>query len=251
MREEMERGREEAARNAQLLREDVCGAVRDWGDATIRSTGELGAHQKSQLDIFSDRLVTLTTLNEQRMLELRATVDTRLQKLQEDNAARLEQMRQTVDERLTATLEKRLGESFRQVSERLEAVLPLELGKARELADDAGWSVVALLAGAEVEVLVQTAFAYGADEVRLAEHPLLADVMRQHARRIDAGFNVFAARRLIDAGMFREDLYYRLSVVQLKVPPLRARPDDIQELAIHFLQKISDRKTRSLVVNLE
>lgn len=49
------------------------------------------------------------------------------------------------------------------------------LGKARELADDAGWSVVALLLGAEVEVLVQTAFAYGADEVRLAEHPLLAN----------------------------------------------------------------------------
>jgi len=42
-------------------------------------------------------------------------------------------------------------------------------------------------------------------------------------------------------GKFRQDLYYRLSVVQLKVPPLRARPDDIQELAAHFLQKVSDR----------
>ncbi|MBN1629708.1 MAG: DNA recombination protein RmuC [Thermoleophilia bacterium] len=137
LREEMERGREEAARNAQLLREDVGGAVKDWGDTTIRSIGGLGAHQKSQLDIFSDRLVTLTTSNEQRMLELRMTVDTRLQKLQEDNAARLEQMRQTVDERLTATLEKRLGESFRQVSERLEAVHK-GLGEMQSLAAGVG-----------------------------------------------------------------------------------------------------------------
>ncbi len=49
------------------------------------------------------------------------------------------------------------------------------LGKARELADGAGWSVVALLLGADVETLAPTAFAYGADAVRLAEHPLLAN----------------------------------------------------------------------------
>ena len=137
LREEMERGREEAARSAQTVREEVGNAVKDWGDTTVRNIGALGSQQKSQLDTFSERLVTLTGSNEQRMIELRSTVDTRLQRLQEDNAAKLEQMRQTVDERLTATLEKRLGDSFRQVSERLEAVHK-GLGEMQNLAAGVG-----------------------------------------------------------------------------------------------------------------
>lgn len=44
-------------------------------------------------------------------------------------------------------------------------------------------------------------------------------------------------RRLIDAGAFREDLFYRLNVVPVRLPPLRARADDIAELARHFLDK--------------
>jgi len=41
---------------------------------------------------------------------------------------------------------------------------------------------------------------------------------------------------LIGAGQFREDLYYRLNVVPIHVPPLRDRPGDVQALARHFLQ---------------
>jgi two-component system nitrogen regulation response regulator GlnG len=41
---------------------------------------------------------------------------------------------------------------------------------------------------------------------------------------------------LIAAGLFREDLYYRLNVVPISMPPLRERPDDIEALARHFLQ---------------
>jgi DNA recombination protein RmuC len=137
LREEMERGREETARNAQVLREELGRVVKEWGDTAVNNVSQLGLQQKGQFDTFSERLVTLTTSNERRLAELRQTVDTRLQKLQEDNAARLEQMRQTVDERLTATLEKRLGESFSQVSERLEAVHK-GLGEMQQLAAGVG-----------------------------------------------------------------------------------------------------------------
>jgi DNA recombination protein RmuC len=122
LREEMAQNRTEASRASQATREEVAGAMKGWGDSIAGTIGRLGAQQKAQLDTFASQLTTLTDANERRMVELRSTVDERLRQLQTDNATKLEQMRQTVDERLTATLEQRLGESFKQVSDRLEAV---------------------------------------------------------------------------------------------------------------------------------
>jgi two-component system nitrogen regulation response regulator GlnG len=62
------------------------------------------------------------------------------------------------------------------------------------------------------------------------------------SRSLRADVRIIAAthkdlRRLIDAGQFREDLFYRLNVVPIRLPPLRARADDIGELARHFLAR--------------
>ena len=54
--------------------------------------------------------------------DLKESIDTRLKSIQEDSTKQLDKMRDTVDEKLQKTLEKRIGESFKQVSERLEQV---------------------------------------------------------------------------------------------------------------------------------
>jgi DNA-binding NtrC family response regulator len=50
----------------------------------------------------------------------------------------------------------------------------------------------------------------------------------------------------IKAGTFREELYYRLGVVTVKLPPLRERPEDIPHLASFFLERFSRRYGKSL-----
>ena len=83
------------------------------------------------------RLNDLATRNEQRIDELRATLDAQLKGLQEGNERKLEQMRQTVDEKLQTTLNTRLDSSFKLVSERLEQV-QRGLGEMQQLATGVG-----------------------------------------------------------------------------------------------------------------
>ena len=52
--------------------------------------------------------------------------------------------------------------------------------------------------------------------------------------------------QLVEDGRFREDLYYRLNVVRLDVPPLRMRPSDIPMLAEHFLRRYADENEKTL-----
>lgn len=51
-------------------------------------------------------------------------------------------------------------------------------------------------------------------------------------------------KQAVEKGTFREDLYYRLNVVQIDVPPLRERPSDIPTLAHHFLRKFASENER-------
>jgi two-component system NtrC family response regulator len=51
-------------------------------------------------------------------------------------------------------------------------------------------------------------------------------------------------RAMVEDGAFREDLYYRLAVIELELPPLRERPDDIPELVQHFFVRAKQRLGR-------
>ncbi|MEB0138707.1 DNA recombination protein RmuC [Undibacterium sp. CCC2.1] len=92
---------------------------------------------KGFADTLTQTLNTLTESNAARMLEIRSTLEQKISQLQLENGAKLEEMRRTVDEKLHATLEQRLGESFKQVSDRLEKVHQ-GLGEMQQLAIGVG-----------------------------------------------------------------------------------------------------------------
>jgi len=117
--QQLEAMRQAISTQAQTGREEQASALKRFGD-TLNQT-----------------LATLTESNAQRMAEVRATLEAKIRELQTDNGARLEEMRKTVDEKLHATLEQRLGESFKLVSDRLEKVHQ-GLGEMQQLAIGVG-----------------------------------------------------------------------------------------------------------------
>jgi DNA recombination protein RmuC len=98
---------------------------------------QLALLQKTLSDTLSGQLTALSESNARRMAEVRQTLEAQLTQLQQSNAAKLDEMRQTVDEKLHATLETRLGESFKQVADRLEQVHK-GLGEMQTLAQGVG-----------------------------------------------------------------------------------------------------------------
>jgi len=137
LRQEMARGRQEAALAARGDREEQSRALESLAKTLSGQLGQLGTLQAGQLESFALQLTRLTQSNEQRFEQLRLAVEARLGAMQADNASKLEEMRKTVDEKLHATLEQRLGDSFKLVSERLELVHK-GLGEMQTLAAGVG-----------------------------------------------------------------------------------------------------------------
>ncbi|MHC0038288.1 DNA recombination protein RmuC [Pseudoneobacillus sp. C159] len=136
-REDMGQIRQEIGGSGKQNREELTQILHTVNQSIMATIGQMANQQKNVLDSFTKQLTELTTINEQKLEHLRSTVEQKLSSLQDDNNKKLEQMRQTVDEKLHATLEQRLGESFKQVSDRLELVHK-GLGEMQNLANGVG-----------------------------------------------------------------------------------------------------------------
>ncbi len=159
VKNEIVSNRNESASTARHAREEMSNSLRAFGELISGSAQTTSALQRDQLQTFSGNLSTLTKSLELRLREtteantknandsrrelkdaletMRATIEKKISDMQDGNEKKLEEMRATVDEKLQATLETRLGESFRQVSERLEAVHK-GLGEMQQLATGVG-----------------------------------------------------------------------------------------------------------------
>jgi DNA recombination protein RmuC len=137
LREELARSRQESAQASRGDREEQSLALSRLAQTLAAQLAQLGTVQGQQLESFALQLTRLTQSNEQRSEQLRLAIEARLGAMQADNASKLEEMRKTVDEKLHATLEQRLGDSFKLVSERLEQV-HRGLGEMQTLAAGVG-----------------------------------------------------------------------------------------------------------------
>ncbi len=133
VRDEMARSRAEGQLSAQQERTELTGSLKSFGDSVQTRMADIAKIQNDQMESFSRQISILTASNDKKMEEIRQVIDGKLKEIQTDNAGQLERMRETVDEKLQSTLEKRLGDSFKQVSERLEQVHQ-GLGDMRALA---------------------------------------------------------------------------------------------------------------------
>ncbi len=137
LKDEMSLNRKESADSEQRLRQEVSGLFKGFGDSFDKRMSDFAATQNKNFEGFSKKLTELIDKNETKIDNVKQTIEKKLESIQKDNSEKLEAMRQTVDEKLQSTLEKRLGESFKQVSDKLDSV-HVGLGEMKNLATDVG-----------------------------------------------------------------------------------------------------------------
>ncbi len=135
--EQIDSFRTQLAAMQQQVSDALQGATQTLAQQSLATREAQDTALRRLSDALSEQLRVLSEGNERRMGEVRAAVESKLSALQEGNEKKLEQMRATVDEKLHATLEMRLGESFKQVADRLEQVHK-GLGEMQTLARDVG-----------------------------------------------------------------------------------------------------------------
>lgn len=112
-------------------------SLKTFGDTISQNQRDTADNMDKRLFDLNNRFSNMAVENEQKLENIRKTMETKIKDLTEENNNQLEKMRQTVDEKLQKTLEDRISQSFKLVSERLEAVYK-GLGEMQNLAAGVG-----------------------------------------------------------------------------------------------------------------
>ncbi len=139
--EEIKRLEQSLHTEQSTLRQELTSAtqisVKNLGDMIYANQNAYAINQSKSLNQLEERLKTFSLENEQKLENIRRSVESRLNYIQEDNNHKLEEMRKTVDERLQQSIEEKMNRSFSLVSERLEQVYK-GLGEMQNLANGVG-----------------------------------------------------------------------------------------------------------------
>lgn len=113
------------------------GSVKNMGDMIFENQRSFSESQSDKMARLEERIKTFSLESEQKLENIRGSVEKRLQYIQSDNNRQLDEMRKTVDERLQKSLEDKMNKSFSLVNERLEQVYK-GLGEMQNLAVGVG-----------------------------------------------------------------------------------------------------------------
>lgn len=137
IREEFARNREENLRALREARQEQEQALLSFEKRFSDSVKDLNEMQRVKFDDLVQKQENIRKNTDEKLGEIRGTVEVKLRTLQEDNAKQLGEMRKTVDEKLQEGLEQRFNESFKLISDRLEQVHK-GLGEMQGLAHGVG-----------------------------------------------------------------------------------------------------------------
>ena len=163
LKDELTRSRTEAAQGDKIAREELSQSLGTFGSSLTKQVLDIATSQKDQLISFATQInqanketreelrtafksfegsfgssmKELVQITETRLDKMRETMEGKLKLMQDDNSEKLEKMRATVDEKLHATLETRLGQSFKMVTDKLDLVHK-GLGEMQVLATGVG-----------------------------------------------------------------------------------------------------------------
>ncbi|MCK5395570.1 MAG: DNA recombination protein RmuC [Gammaproteobacteria bacterium] len=121
----------------RVNREELSKSLDSFERKFIETTKELNELLRQKFNDFSEQQTAINKQTTENVKEVKASVESQLKTIREDNTRQLDEMRKTVDEKLHKTLSERLNQSFETVGKQLQSVQQ-GLGEMKTLATDVG-----------------------------------------------------------------------------------------------------------------